>query len=114
MSYFDQISNAQMNGEPVALCTITRVQGSVPRREGSKMLVYLDGRISGSVGGGEMESRVIQEALDALENGQPRVLEYSLSNPGRGDPGVCGGTLEVFVDPILPEASIIVIGQCAK
>src|SRR5690606_35919930 len=51
-------------GETAALCTIVREQGSVPRHTGSKMLVYPDGRFIGTVGGGEMESRVIRAALE--------------------------------------------------
>lgn len=74
------------------------------------MLVFPDGRIQGTVGGGELENRVRQEALLALKDGQPRLLEYSLSDPSRGDVGVCGGQVEVFVEPILPPPMVVVIG----
>jgi xanthine dehydrogenase accessory factor len=74
------------------------------------MLVYPDSSIVGTVGGGEVENRVIAEALAALEDGQPRVLSYSMVEPQRGDPGVCGGQLEVFVEPILPAPLLVVIG----
>ncbi len=97
-------------GEPVALCTIVRSRGSTPRHVGSKMLVLSDGRIEGSVGGGQLESRVIAEALDALRDGRPRTLRYNMVDPARGDPGVCGGELEVFVEPILPPPVMVVIG----
>ena len=74
------------------------------------MLVFPDGRAEGTVGGGEMEARVLAAALAALQDGGPRTLEYSLTDPGRGDPGVCGGTVEVFVEPIQPQATLLVIG----
>lgn len=74
------------------------------------MLVFLDGRIEGSVGGGELEARVISEALDALKDGQPRVVEYSLVDRERGDPGICGGTVEVYVEPIQPQPTVLIIG----
>ncbi len=95
---------------PVVLATVVKARGSVPRHAGTKMLVYADGRIEGTVGGGEMESRVIVEAQAALQDGQTRTIPYSLVEPGRGDPGVCGGEMEVFVEPYLPPATVYVIG----
>jgi len=106
----DRLTEADRKGQPVALCTVIRAQGSVPRHAGSKMLVFEDGSIEGSIGGGELESRVIAEALEALADGQPRITPYSLSNPAEGDPGVCGGEVEVFVDPIGKKPSVVVFG----
>ena len=74
------------------------------------MLVYGDGRIHGSVGGGEMESRVVEVAIEALADGNPQTLSYQMTDPGRGDPGVCGGSLEIYVEPIMPEPTIVVAG----
>jgi xanthine dehydrogenase accessory factor len=96
--------------EPAALCTVVKASGSTPRHAASKMLVYPDGHILGTVGGGELENRVIQEALAALSDGQPRLLEYNMTDPSRGDVGVCGGQVEVFVEPILPAPMVVVIG----
>lgn len=93
-----------------ALCTIIRSQGSTPRHTTSKMLVYPDGHILGSIGGGEMENRVITEALQAIQDGKPRHLQYSMTSPARGDPGVCGGQVEIFVEPIQPKPTLVVIG----
>jgi xanthine dehydrogenase accessory factor len=94
-----------------AFCAIVRSQGSVPRGTGSKMLVYEDGSIVGTVGGGELENRVITEALESIKQGNPRMIEYSMADPGRGDPGVCGGQLEVYVEPILPKPTLVVVGS---
>jgi xanthine dehydrogenase accessory factor len=74
------------------------------------MLVYPDGRIVGTVGGGEMESRVIEEATAVLDEGKPRVLPYRLVDPAQGDPGVCGGEVEIFLEPYRPQATVFVIG----
>lgn len=74
------------------------------------MLVYEDGSFSGTVGGGEVESRVIREAVEALKDGRPRLLSYDMVDPRQGDPGVCGGQLEVFVEPILARPSLLIIG----
>ena len=96
--------------EPVVLATVVDSRRSVPRRPGSKMLVYGDGRIAGTIGGGEMESRVVSEALDALSAGRPRRLTYSLLDPTTGDPGVCGGEVELYLEPHMPTSTIFVVG----
>lgn len=101
---------AQEAGEPVVLATIIRSRGSVPRQSGSKMLIYGDGRISGTIGGGEMEARVITEAKLCLRDGQTRIVPYSLVDPERGDPGLCGGEVEVYLEPYAPQATVLVIG----
>lgn len=105
-----ELMTAQQTGEPVVLATIIRTRGSVPRQSGAKMLIYADGRISGTIGGGEMESRVIQEAQDSMNDGQTRIVPYSLVDPQRGDPGLCGGEVEVYLEPYAPPATVLVIG----
>jgi xanthine dehydrogenase accessory factor len=96
--------------EPVALATVVETSRSVPRHAGSKMLVWADGRFSGSVGGGEMEARVIAEARLALADGCTRLLRYELLDPGTGDPGVCGGEVVVYVEPRVPDPTVLVVG----
>lgn len=110
MTFYQFLAEMEKENQSGALCTIIRSQGSTPRHVGSKMLVYADGRTEGSVGGGEMESRVIEAALRAMEDGEPRVLTYSMAEPQRGDPGVCGGQVEIFVEPIHPKPLLVVIG----
>ncbi len=110
MSIYQAIVDIEKQGELVALCTIIRAEGSTPRNVGSKMIVYPDGRIEGTIGGGEMESRVVTVALEAMVDGISRVERYDLADPGRGDPGVCGGQLEVFVEPIRPRPTLAVVG----
>jgi xanthine dehydrogenase accessory factor len=105
-----ELLDMQTVGTPVVLATVVKARGSVPRHSGAKMLVYEDSRISGTIGGGEMESRVIEEAQAALNSGQPRLLTYALVAPERGDPGVCGGEVEIYLEPYLPPATIYVIG----
>ena len=107
---YQALSELEKNNGSAALCTVVRSEGSTPRHVGSKMLVYPDGTFIGTVGGGDLEHRVMDEAWMALSDGQSRTLKYSMVDPSRGDPGVCGGTVEVFVEPILPPAMIVVIG----
>jgi len=110
MSIYRAVAELEANNDRGALCTIVRSQGATPRHTASKMLVYSDGRISGSVGGGELENRVIAEALAAMADGNSRVVEYGMTDPARGDPGICGGQVEVYVEPILPKPALVVIG----
>lgn len=110
MAIYAAIADLERTGDSGALCTIIRSRGSTPRHQGSKMLVYADGRFTGTVGGGEIESRVIEEALAAMQDGQTRLLSYDMVNPQEGDPGVCGGTVEVFVEPVLPRPLVLIIG----
>lgn len=107
---FEALLELEANLQPAALCTVVKTSGSTPRHSTSKMLVYPNGEILGTVGGGELENRVRKEALASLQDGQPRLLSYKMTDPSRGDPGVCGGQVEVFVEPILPPSIVVVIG----
>jgi xanthine dehydrogenase accessory factor len=109
-SIYKALVELEEKGEGGILCTIISSRGSTPRHQGSKMLVYPDGHMIGTVGGGEVENRVLKEALEAYQEGSNRVLTYNMVNPKEGDPGVCGGSLEVFVEPILPRPVLVIIG----
>jgi xanthine dehydrogenase accessory factor len=102
--------SAQEKGEPVALATVVHAQGSVPRHEGSKMLVRADGTCIGTVGGGKMEALVIEAALAALADGQTRLSSYTLNDLQAGDPGICGGTVQVFIEPVGSAPTLLVVG----
>lgn len=107
---FRKIAEIEKRGQSAALCTVVRSRGSTPRRAASKMIVFPSGEISGTVGGGEMESRVIAEAMDAIIQNESKYIEYSMVEPERGDPGVCGGQVEVFIEPINPRPLLLIIG----
>ncbi len=109
-SIYQALAELEETHQPAALCTVVRASGSTPRHSTSKMLVYPDGQIIGTVGGGELENRVIAAAVQALVDGKPTLLEYSMTDPSRGDPGVCGGQVKVFVEPILPPDLIVIVG----
>jgi xanthine dehydrogenase accessory factor len=107
---YQVLAQTEKDHLPVSLCTVVKSEGSTPRHTGSKMLVYPDGRFIGTVGGGELESRVIKAAIEAMKSGRAEMLSYTMADPSRGDPGVCGGQVEVFVEPILPSNTLVVIG----
>ncbi|NDJ54570.1 MAG: XdhC family protein [Chloroflexi bacterium] len=107
---YQALLHAKDSDEPVLLATIVRGRGSIPRKAGAKMLVYGDGRILGTIGGGELEARVIEAAPALLESGTAKMMHVDLVDPAEGDAGVCGGEVEVFLEPQLPPPSILVIG----
>ena len=109
-SIYRALAELESTHQPAALCTVVKTSGSTPRHSTSKMLVYPDGSILGTVGGGELENRVRKEALASLQDGKPRNLAYTMADPARGDPGLCGGQVEVFVEPILPSPVLVVVG----
>ncbi len=110
MSIYQKIAELEARGEPFVLCTVVQSSGSTPRSTGAKMLVLQDGSLIDTIGGGEMESRVLTAALEGLRDGRSRYLKYSFTDPQRGDPGVCGGQLEVYVEPNIPAPVLVVVG----
>ncbi|MCK5053735.1 MAG: XdhC family protein [Anaerolineales bacterium] len=110
MGIYQTLAELENRGGAAALATVIRTQGAVPRRAGSKMIIFPDGRIDGTIGGGEMESRVIAEALESLGEGVTRTIVYSFRDPEKGDVGVCGGEVEVFIEPIKANETIVIAG----
>jgi xanthine dehydrogenase accessory factor len=98
------------NNKPAAVATVVKTRGASPRETGAKMLVYTDGSIVGTDGGGEMEMRIIASAKEAIADGKPRYLDMTLSNEERGDPMICGGEMEIFVEPIGLAETLIIVG----
>lgn len=90
-------------GQRVVLATVVATWGSSPRPVGSHMAINARGDFTGSVSGGCIEGAVITAALESLENGQPKLLEYGVSNEMAWEVGLaCGGRIQVFVDPLTP------------
>ena len=110
MQIIELLTQAIKDNRPVVLCTVVNTKGAVPRHAGTRMLVYPDGRFEGTVGGGETEKLVLDEALDAIKDGRTRFLTYDLIDVERGDPGVCGGSLSIFVEPFLTPPTVVVVG----
>lgn len=104
------IVDVLQNNRPAALATIVKTRGATPRNLGAKMVVYPDGSIAGSIGGGEMERRVIAAAQEVLADNRPRYLDMTLSNEKRGDPLICGGEMEIFVEPLLTAPTLLLVG----
>lgn len=95
-----ELTAALAAGEEVALATIIHTRGHCPREVGAKMLVWRDGRIAGTVGGGCGESSVRMKALTALDLGTPVIHQVDLlDDPSLEDGAVCGGVMELLIEP---------------
>jgi len=108
---YEQIVELRRQGRRGAVATITNVRGSIPSFQTAKMLVRDDGSIAGTIGGGCVEAEVWQAAREVMEEEKPRTLTFNLNNNPKYDTGlVCGGTLEVFIEPVLPPALLYIFG----
>jgi len=98
-------------GELAALVTIVRSSGSTPQRTGAKMLVFADGRTVGTIGGGCYENDALGKAREAIASGKPALVKYELNDDFVQESGlICGGQMEVYIDPIAPSPALYVVG----
>jgi xanthine dehydrogenase accessory factor len=111
MDIFDEIIRLRRAGQKCALATIVQVRGSIPSFESAKLLVREDGSMMGTVGGGCVEAEVWTAAREVIESEKPRHLTFNLSQDAAYDNGlICGGQLNVFVEPVIPQPRAFVFG----
>ena len=97
---FQEIIHELESGETVAIATIVKRKGSVPREVGAKMLVHRGGAMSGTVGGGCGEAEVWRSALNVIDTKRPAIVQVDLTEEiAMESQGVCGGIFDVFVQP---------------
>ncbi|MFT5681797.1 MAG: xanthine dehydrogenase accessory factor [Myxococcota bacterium] len=107
MKVFAAAEAAMRGGQPAAMVTVIGISGSAPRTSGARMLVYGDGQIVGTVGGGTFEYRLIDQALEAIKAGLPRRYAVHLTR----DLGMCcGGAMEAFVEPLKQQEQLVIYG----
>lgn len=111
MDLFEEVIRLRREGKRGVLATIVHTNGSIPSFESSRMLVREDGSIVGTIGGGCVEAEVWAAAKEVLRAEAPRKMTFNLNNEASYDNGlICGGTLEVFVEPILPQPVLHIFG----
>jgi len=111
MDIYEEIVKLRQQGRRGAVATIVNVRGSIPSFKTAKMLVRDDGSIFGTIGGGCVEADVWQAAREVMESEKPRTLSFNLNQDPKYDTGlVCGGTLDIFVEPVLPPALLYIFG----
>jgi xanthine dehydrogenase accessory factor len=108
---FAALGEALKNGEDVALVTIVSANGSTPQRVGAKMLVFADGRVVGTIGGGCYENEALWKAREALKTRKATTARYELADDFAAESGlICGGQMEVFIEPIEPSPAVYIFG----
>lgn len=111
MEIYEEIVALQRAGRKGAVATIVNVRGSIPSFKSAKMLVRDDGSIAGTIGGGCVEAEVWQTAREVIANEIPRSVTFDLNQNPKYDTGlVCGGTLEIFIEPVLPAPLLYIFG----
>ena len=108
---FAAVADALERGEAAALVTIVSTTGSTPQRVGAKMLVFGDGRLVGTIGGGCYENDAFGKAREAIASRRPQLVHYELSDDFAQETGlICGGQMDVYIEPIEPSPELYVIG----
>jgi xanthine dehydrogenase accessory factor len=102
---------AVANAEPAALVTVVATEGSTPQKAGAKMVVYPDGRIVGTIGGGCVEAEMTWRARNVIETGKAQLASYDLTPDQAGEDGlVCGGRMQVFIEPMVGTPTLVLFG----
>lgn len=108
MQIYEEALKLKRQGRISAIATIVECRGSSPQKQGAKMLVRDDGSLMGTLGGGCLEADVVQAALMALKDGEPATLPFELTEREGGL--VCGGTVLVYIEPLLLEPHLVILG----
>jgi xanthine dehydrogenase accessory factor len=111
MDVFEEALKLRREGKRGVMATIVHTNGSIPSFESSRMLVKEDGSTVGTIGGGCVEAEVWAAAKEVLKAEAPRKMVFNLNNEANYDNGlICGGTVEIFVEPILPIPTLYIFG----
>jgi xanthine dehydrogenase accessory factor len=107
MNFYSYLHQLLLENKEAVLCIITGTTGSSPRKAGSKMLVFPDRKIIGTIGGGSIEFQAISDAIEVLKNGTPLRKNYKLEEDLAMH---CGGTVEVYFEPIKSSLDLYIFG----
>jgi xanthine dehydrogenase accessory factor len=110
LEIYQELAKIAASGERAALATVISSRGSVPRKPGTKMLIKGDGTLVGSIGGGNVEQAVQEKALEVMKSGEPQMINLDLTGSGEEAWMICGGQLDVFLEPIVPAETLYLFG----
>ena len=109
---YSKAAELAAQGKPYAIATVVRVEGSSSARQGSKAIIDSQGRlVVGWVGGGCAESAVKSEALDSIAKEKPQLITLDMRDEQLGVGMPCGGKMEVFIEPVLPQPELLIVGH---
>ncbi len=106
MDIFEEIVAAKKSNTPVVLATVIESLGSAPREEGARMLIKSDGSIVGTIGGGAIEKKIIDEAMTLMGTQASKFVRYELKDIGM----ICGGGMSVFMESIIQQPKLYIFG----
>jgi len=110
LEIYQELANIAVKGERAVLATVISSQGSAPRKAGAKMVIKGDGTLVGSIGGGNVEQAVQEKAIAVMKSGEPQMMHFDLSGSGEEAWMICGGQMDVFLEPILPAETLYLFG----
>lgn len=101
IDFYQRVLSVRQKGQKAAVATIIRTKGSTPRITGAKMIIYEDGKLYGTIGGGCGEGEVIEKAYNVINEGVPLQHQVDLTEGlFYEDGGICGGIMDVFIEPV--------------
>jgi len=110
LEIYQELVNVISKRERAVLATVVSSRGSAPRKAGAKMLIKNDGTFIGTVGGGGVEQQVREKAIEVMNSGEPQIVHFDLSGKGEGATMICGGQMDVFLEPILSPETLYLFG----
>ena len=110
LEIYQELANIAVKGERAVLATVISSQGSAPRKAGAKMVIKGDGTLVGSIGGGNVEQAVQEKAIAVMKSGEPQIMHFDLTGSGEEAWMICGGQMDVFLEPILPAETLYLFG----
>jgi len=110
LDIYQELINLIAKGEGAVLATVITSEGSAPRKAGTKMLIKEDGSFIGTVGGGNVEHKIREELVEIIKSGQPKIMHFDLSGDEEEPAMICGGQMDIFLEPILPSATLYLFG----
>ena len=110
LEIYQELVKVISRGERAVLATIITSQGSAPRKAGAKMLIKADGTFVGTIGGGGTEHKIRRNVNEVMKSGEPQIVRFDLSGKDEALAMICGGQMEVFLEPILPAETLYLFG----
>ncbi len=110
LEIYQELVNLISKGERAVLATIISSQGSTPRKAGAKMLIKEDGTFVGTIGGGGTEHKIRDKVAEVMKSGEPQIVRFDLSGKEKDAAMICGGQMDVFLEPILPSEILYLFG----
>jgi len=110
LDVYQELVNVASKGERAALATVISSRGSAPRKAGAKMLIKEDDSFIGSVGGGGVEHEIRRKAVEVMDSSEPQIIHFDLSGSGEQAAMICGGQMDVFLEPITSQETLYLFG----